>query len=156
MDHDQADGKTTPSEPVQDDASRTTKTTCVFPRGPNEKLRALGLAWATHNVSRTSSTLHLSRATLYRWMEQFKAQGLAGLLERDLHRPHPHRRVDAVVERIILELARQRPLLSAPGVVRELGRRGYAISVGGVRCVWARLGLETRRKRAMASQQAAR
>ncbi|MBA4158082.1 MAG: helix-turn-helix domain-containing protein [Gemmatimonadetes bacterium] len=50
----------------------------------------------------------ISRPTLHKWLNRYRAEGLAGLEDRS-HRPHscPHRTPEPVIERI-LEIRRNR------------------------------------------------
>jgi transposase-like protein len=150
MDHDQ---DTSLAQAATAERGTGSDSSCQRPvASPAEKLRLLRLGEQI-GVLEACRTLGYSRRSYYRWRRRFETDGLAGLAEPDLHRPHPHRRTSQELEDLIADLARRHPELSARSVVGVLKRHKRAISAGGVRGVWNRRGLKTRRKRETASVQ---
>lgn len=107
----------------------------AMPRlSPWSRLQLVERVLAGRPAAHVAAEMGISRATAYKWMARFRAEGLAGLMDRS-SRPHrsPHR-TDPVTEALILALRRDRRLgpariagivgLPASTVHRVLTRHG--------------------------------
>ena len=112
------------------------------------KLNLLDLAAYLGNVSEACRTLGYSRDTFYRLKNRFEEAGLDGLKEISRRKPNLRNRVPEEVEEIVIEMATEYP---AFGQVRAAAKlfetKGHRLSPAGVRCVWQRHDLETKKKR---------
>ena len=111
------------------------------------KLGLLALAKRLRNVAEACKKMGFSRASFYRFQEQYKSGGEASLEEASRHKPIPQNRVDPEIEAAVVELAVEQPTWGRDVVVAELRTRGLRVSRGGVRSVWQRHNLETTEKR---------
>jgi len=96
-------------------------------------------------VSRACAELGVSRDSFYRWRRALKARGQAGLQARP--RSFPTRQVAPDVEVAALALAAWYPKWGKTRVATELAQRDLVVSPTGVRNVWLRRHLATRRAR---------
>jgi transposase InsO family protein len=112
------------------------------------KLGLLDLAAYLGNVSEACRTLGYSRDTFYRLKARFDEAGIDGLKELSRRKPNRKNRVPEEIEQAIVELALEYP---AFGQVRAadklLEAKGYQLSPQGIRSVWLRHELETKKKR---------
>ena len=111
------------------------------------KLGLLALAKRLRNVAEACKKMGFSRASFYRFQEQYKSGGETPLKEASRHKPIPQNRVDPEIEAAIVELAVEQPTWGRDAVVARLRTRGMRVSRGGVRSVWLRHNLETTEKR---------
>ena len=112
------------------------------------KLGLLELASYLGNVSEACRTLGYSRDTFYRLKKRYEEDGLDGLKEISRRKPNPRNRVPEEVEQAVVELALEFP---AYGQVRAAAKlfelRQFQVSPAGIRCIWQRHDLETKKKR---------
>ena len=118
------------------------------------KLNLLDLASYLGNVSEACRTLGYSRDTFYRIQKQYEEAGLDGLRELSRKKPNLKNRVPETVEQAILELALEYP---AFGQVRAAAKlvelKGFHLSPTGIRGIWQRHGLETKKQRLKALEE---
>lgn len=121
------------------------------------KLSLLQLAEELGNVAKACKIMGYHRDTFYEVRRAFQTGGVANLIEhkRGPRNPHPNR-VSAQIEERILAYCLERPTHGAARVANELRLQGLSVSSGGVRGVWLRHDLETRYKRLMRLESAAR
>jgi transposase InsO family protein len=121
------------------------------------KLSLLELAHELQNVSKACRIMGYHRDTFYEVRRAFQVGGVAALVEqrRGPRGPHPNR-VAPEVEAQILAHALDWPTHGPQRVATELRLRGVAVSASGVRGVWLRHDLETRLKRLLRLERAAR
>jgi len=112
------------------------------------KLGLLDLAAYLGNVSEACRALGYSRDTFYRLKRRFDEAGLEGLKEISRRKPNRRNRVAAEIEDAVIELAVEYP---AYGQVRAAAKlfeiKQYQLSPDGIRGIWQRNGLETKKKR---------
>jgi len=100
------------------------------------------------NVSEACRTLGYSRDTFYRLKKRYEESGLDGLREISRRKPNPKNRVPEEIEQAVVDLAVEFP---AFGQVRAAAKllelKGYRLSPAGIRGIWGRHELETKKKR---------
>lgn len=112
------------------------------------KVGLLRLAEELGNVSRACKVMGYSRDTFYRYRDASASGGLEALLETSRKgRPNLRNRTPLEVEEAILALALEEPTWGQTRVSNELRKRGTVISAFGVRGVWLRNKLETKKQR---------
>ena len=118
------------------------------------KLNLLELGAYLGNVSEACRTLGYSRDTFYRLKNRYEEAGIEGLKEISRRKPNQRNRVPEEIESAILELAVEYP---AFGQVRAAAKlfeiKNYQLSPSGIRGIWQRHGLETKKKRLKALEQ---
>jgi transposase InsO family protein len=121
------------------------------------KLSLLQLAEELGNVAKACKIMGYHRDTFYEVRRAFQVGGVSSLIEhkRGPRNAHPNR-VAADIEQRILNYCLERPTHGAERVANELRLQGVSVSSGGVRGVWLRHDLETRYKRLMRLETAAR
>lgn len=125
----------------------------MCPRGGDDpvhrKLRLLQTARELNSVSEACRREGYSRQQYYEIRRAFEREGVEGLLDRPPgpRGPHPNRATPEV-EAAVLEYALRHPSEGAERVAASLREAGIRVGAGGVRGVWARHGLHTRRTRA--------
>jgi transposase InsO family protein len=111
-------------------------------------LNLLELGSYLGNVSEACRTLGYSRDTFYRLKKQYEEGGLDGLKEISRRKPNLRNRVPEEIEEAVIALAIDYP---AFGQVRAAAKlleiNGYRLSPAGIRGIWARHELETKKKR---------
>jgi transposase InsO family protein len=121
------------------------------------KLSLLELAEYLKNVSEACRLLGVSRQHFYDIKQAFAAGGLEALREKNRHKPNVRNRAPAQVEDAVCAFALEQPAYGQVRVANELKKRGITVSAAGVRCIWLRHNLESRKKRLKALEaQAAR
>jgi transposase InsO family protein len=112
------------------------------------KLNLLELGSYLGNVSEACRTLGYSRDTFYRLKRQYEEGGLEGLKEISRRKPNLRNRVPEEIEQAVVDLALDYP---AFGQVRAAAKllelMGVRLSPAGIRGIWARHELETKKKR---------
>ena len=111
------------------------------------KVGLLNLAEELGNVSKACQVMGLSRDTFYRYKELYAQGGEEALLDVSRKKPILKNRVDPDVEKAACEMAVEQPAFGQVRASNELRKKGIFISPGGIRSVWLRNDLETRKKR---------
>ena len=107
----------------------------------------LELARQLGNVSEACKIMGYSRDTFYRYKEMFDNGGEEALRDMSRRKPVLKNRVAPEVEKAVCEIAIEKPAYGQVRASNELRKEGIFISPGGVRTVWLRHDLETKKKR---------
>ena len=89
----------------------------------------------------------VSRDTFYRYQSAKDEGGIEALIEKPKHRPNPKNRVDPVIEQAVLDFALEYPAHGQVRVSNELRKRAIFVSASGVRSIWLRHQLQSRKMR---------
>lgn len=118
------------------------------------KLSLLELASDLQNVSKACKLIGYSRQQFYEIRRNYQTYGSQGLVDRlpGAKGPHPNR-VDASVEKAILEHCLTNPTQGCLRVTQQLALKGIQVSSGGIRGVWARHNLTTKLDRLLRLEQ---
>ena len=111
------------------------------------KLGLLELAKQLGNVSQACKVMGYSRDSFYRFKQLCDTGGEEALKEISKKKPILKNRIAKEIETRIIEFAIDQPAYGQLRVSNELKKEGILISPGGVRSVWLRNDLETRKKR---------
>ncbi len=121
------------------------------------KLSLLELADYLKNVSEACRVMGVSRQHFYDIKQAFETGGIEALREKNRQKPNFRNRAPAHVEEAVCGFALEQPAYGQVRVANELKKRGITVSAAGVRCIWLRHDLESRKKRLKALEaQAAR
>ena len=105
-----------------------------------QRLRAIKQAGVV-GVTAAAREAGVSRITVYKWIQRYEAEGVAGLSDRS-HRPHhhPHTTAPDVVE-VVVELALAHPTWGCRKIVGALAERNISLSEPTVQYILVNRGL---------------
>ncbi|MBD2812477.1 IS481 family transposase [Xenorhabdus sp. Vera] len=111
------------------------------------KAGLLNLAEELSNVSRACKVMGVSRDTFYRYQELVETGGIDALINQSRKNPNLKNRVDAEIERAVINSAIEFPAYGQARTRNELRKAGIFVSASGVRSIWLRHHLENFKKR---------
>ncbi|GIU29997.1 helix-turn-helix domain-containing protein [Shewanella schlegeliana] len=114
------------------------------------KLALLQLATELGSISKACEIMGYSRDSYYRFKKQYEAVGERGLKNLSRKKPAIKNRVSQEVEEQVIEIALDYPNYGQAKVAELLTARGCCISASGVRTIWLRHNLETKKNRLLA------
>jgi transposase len=107
----------------------------------------LNLAEELGNVSKACQMMGVSRDTFYRYQSARDEGGVHALLDRTRRGPNPKNRVEPVIEEAVLKFALDYPAHGQVRVSNELRKQGTFVSPSGVRSIWLRHTVQSRKLR---------
>ena len=112
------------------------------------KLNLLELGTYLGNVSEACRTLGYSRDTFYRLKRRYEEAGLDGLAEISRKKPNHRNRAPEHIEQAVIDLAIAEPAFGQVRAAAELlAQTGYRLSPAGIRGIWLRHDLQTKKLR---------
>ncbi|WP_144211805.1 helix-turn-helix domain-containing protein [Shewanella donghaensis] len=114
------------------------------------KLALLQLATELGSISKACDIMGYSRDSYYRFKKQYEEAGERGLKNLSRKKPALKNRVSQEVEDQVIEIALDYPNYGQAKVAELLTARGCTISASGVRTIWVRHNLETKKNRLVA------
>lgn len=111
------------------------------------KVGLINLAEELGNISKACKIMGYSRETFYRYKEAVASGGVEALIEKNRKRPNLKNRVDEAIEQQVVAYAIEFPTHGQLRASNELRKLGIFISCSGVRCVWIRNNLGSKRQR---------
>lgn len=121
----------------------------------HRKLSLLDLADYLKNVSEACRVMGVSRQHFYDIRQAFEEGGIEALRDKNRRKPNLRNRAPAAVEEAVCAFALEQPAYGQVRVSNELKKRGITVSAAGVRCIWLRHDLESRKKRLKALEERA-
>ena len=107
----------------------------------------MNLAEELGNVSKACQMMGVSRDRFYRYQSARDEGGVDALLDESKRKPDPKNRVEPVIEQAVLKFALDYPAHGQVRVSNELRKQGTFVSPGGVRSIWLRHSLQSRKLR---------
>lgn len=114
------------------------------------KLALLQLAEELGSISRACEIMGYSRDSYYRFKKQYETVGERGLKNLSRKKPAMKNRLSPEVEEQVIEIALDYPNYGQAKAAELLTARGCPISASGVRTIWVRHSLETKKNRLIA------
>ncbi len=111
------------------------------------KIGLLNLAEELGNVSKACQMMGVSRDTFYRYQAARDEGGVEALLDRSRSKPNLKNRIDPNIEASVLEFSMEYPAHGQVRVSNELRKQGVFVSPSGVRSIWLRHTLQSRKLR---------
>ena len=111
------------------------------------KIGLLNLAEELGNVSKACRMMGVSRDTFYRYQAARDEGGIEALFEQSRRKPNPKNRVEPPIEQAVLEFSMDYPAHGQVRVSNELRKQGVFVSPSGVRSIWLRHTLQSRKLR---------
>lgn len=111
------------------------------------KIGLLNLAEELGNVSKACQMMGVSRDTFYRYQSARDDGGVDALLDKSRRKPNLKNRVEPVIEDAVLKFALDYPAHGQVRVSNELRKQGTFVSPSGVRSIWLRHTLQSRKLR---------
>lgn len=111
------------------------------------KIGLLNLAEELGNVSKACQMMGVSRDTFYRYQAAREDGGVEALLDKNRRKPNPKNRVEPQIEQAVLNFALEYPAHGQVRVSNELRKKGIFVSPSGVRSIWLRHTLQSRKLR---------
>jgi molybdenum-dependent DNA-binding transcriptional regulator ModE len=111
------------------------------------KLNIIELAETLGNISEACRRLGVSRQHHYDIKKALEEEGLQGLVEKSRRSPRCGNRVAKDIEEKILAYSLEFPTHGQVRVENELKKQGFIVSAGGIRGVWLRHNLATKKER---------
>jgi len=111
------------------------------------KIGLLNLAEELGNVSKACQMMGVSRDTFYRYQAAREDGGVEALLDKNRRKPNPKNRVEPQIEQAVLDFALEYPAHGQVRVSNELRKAGIFVSASGVRSIWLRHTLQSRKLR---------
>ncbi len=111
------------------------------------KIGLLNLAEELGNVSKACQMMGVSRDTFYRYQSARDEGGVEALLEKTRRKPNLRNRVEPQTEQAVLDFALEYPAHGQVRVSNELRKTGVFVSPSGVRSIWLRHTLQSRKLR---------
>ena len=102
------------------------------------KVGLLNLAEELGNVSKACQVMGFSGDTFYRYKAAVEEGGIENLLDKSRNQPNLRNRVDESIEKRVIAIAEENPVLGQQRVANDLRKEGLVISPAGVRCMWMR------------------
>ena len=120
------------------------------------KLGLLNLAEELGNVSKACRMMGVSRDTFYRYKSAKEEGGVEALLDKNRRKPNAKNRVEPQIEQAVLDFALEFPAHGQVTASNERRKQGVFVSPSGVRSIWLRHRLQSRklRRRALESKMA--
>ena len=116
------------------------------------KVGLLNLAEELGNVSKACQMMGVSRDTFYRYRSARDDGGIDALIDKSKRQPNPRNRVEPQIEQAVLDFALEYPAHGQVRVSNELRKQGVFVSPSGVRSIWLRHTLQSRKLRLRALQ----
>lgn len=111
------------------------------------KLNILELGQTLGNISDACRRLGVSRSHYYDIKNVIAEEGVEGLLEKSRRTPRVGNRIAPEIEKKVLDYALEFPTHGQVRVENELKQKGIQISSGGIRGIWIRHGIPTKKER---------
>lgn len=117
------------------------------------KVGLLNLAQELGNISKACKLMGFSRETFYRYQRAVEDGGVDALLEKSRKKPNPKNRVDEAIEKAVIDFAIEYPAYGQLRASNELRKREVFVSPSGVRSIWLRHNLASKKQRLAALEQ---